>query len=805
MFSYLSTTSTRTTAMNKFTLSATSLALSMALSASLLPISTVMAADESHGKSVEGNAQSVTQSVAATSIVSNITAITNSVNKIDFVERIQIIGHGNKLRTEAGSATLIGEAELEKFKFDDINRVLYNVPGVNIREEDGYGLRPNIGFRGATPERSKKITVMEDGILIGPAPYSAPAAYYFPMMSKMTSLEVFKGPAAIKYGPNTVAGALNMTTRAVPDAHEGMIDFSAGADGYTKAHGYYGTKIGGLGVLIEAINMQADGFKELDGGGSSLYGNEKGNTGFDKNDIMAKFRYDLKIGSVEHTFGLKISYADEQSNETYLGLTDDDFYANPDRRYAASELDNMDWQHEQFQFTHFMQANSFDITTHVYRNNFERSWFKIYGFVGGPDLKAILANPEDDVNARFYQVLTGQADSIEGKGENIILGDNAREYYSQGIQTELYFEQTLFGLSHKFNVGARFHQDQIERNHTEDTFDMRDGHLEWDVTSEKGKETTTNREKTDAIAVFFKDTIKYDALDITLGLRGEFIDSTFQNRVVGKEDDWQKKSSHIWLPSLSLFYTVNENLGLLFGVHEGFIPTSPKEGPDTEIENSINYEFGGRFYQGDLQAEAIFFYNDMSNLKESCSFSSCGGGESLDKEFNGSEVDVYGLEFSTSYTAKLSDTLDLPMSLVYTYSDSEFKNSFVSDFSMWGSITAGDSLPYLAEHQLTLNLGLTAEEWDINFIARYVGEMQEVSGKATTPEGVPVEKIYLEGATTEAYVVVDFSASYFLGSYGKVYIKADNILDSQEIVSRRPYGARPSKPQQMFVGYQYNF
>lgn len=144
----------------------------------------------------------------------------------EYNERIQIIGHDDKLRTEAGAATLIGEVELEKFKFDDINRVLYSVPGVNIREEDGYGLRPNIGFRGATPERSKKITVMEDGVLIGPAPYSAPAAYYFPMMSKMTALEVFKGPAAIKYGPNTVAGALNMTTRQIPNSKEGATEIA---------------------------------------------------------------------------------------------------------------------------------------------------------------------------------------------------------------------------------------------------------------------------------------------------------------------------------------------------------------------------------------------------------------------------------------------------------------------------------------------------------------------------------------------------------------------------------------------------
>jgi Fe(3+) dicitrate transport protein len=313
--------------------------------------------------------------------------------------------------------------------------------------------------------------------------------------------------------------------------------------------------------------------------------------------------------------------------------------------------------------------------------------------------------------------------------------------------------------------------------------------------------TTTNREKTEAISVFLKDTIKVNALDITLGIRGEFIDSTYQNRALGEEDDWQKKSSQIWLPSLSLFYTLNDSAGLFFGVHEGFVPTSPKEGADINIENSINYEFGGRYNNGSNKLEAVVFYNDMSNLKESCSFSASSScGDSLDAEFNGGEVDVYGLEFTASSQFALTAQLDMPVSIVYTYSDSEFKSSFSSDFPMWGEIEAGDSLPYLPKNQLTMNLSLATENWDINLIARYVDKMLEASGTGVT----------LEGKITKAYTVVDLSANYYLSALGfndlgKVYFKIDNIFDTVEIVSRRPYGARPSKPQQLFVGYQYNF
>lgn len=722
--------------------------------------------------------------------------------KSTYDERIQIIGHSDRLRKEAGSATFIGEAELEKFNFDDINRILYNVPGINIREEDGFGLRPNIGFRGVTPERSKKITVMEDGILIGPAPYSAPAAYYFPMMSKMTSLEVFKGPAAIKYGPNTVAGALNMTTRSVPQDSEGLLDVSLGSNGYVKSHVYYGNTIDGntidgnlntggsnsnFGYLLEAVNMQSEGFKELDGGGD---------TGFDKNDLMLKLRYDHTSEDFNQVFELKVSYADENSNETYLGLTDQDFKAQAYRRYAASQLDNMDWQHSQVQFSHFLETDNFDITTRVYRNNFERQWFKVNGFKSGVvtrDLQYILSEPEEETNALFYQVLTGTRDS-QKEYEKIILGNNAREYYSQGIQSQIYWEHELAGLKHKFNLGVRLHQDQIERKHTEDAFLMQSANLISDGSEQIA--TTTNVEKTDAISIFMQDTINWQALDVTFGLRGEFFDSSYQNLKPNKQNDWQKKSSRLWLPSISLFYTLSEQAGLLFGIHEGFIPTSPKEGLDIEIENSINYEFGGRFNNQNTKFEAVVFYNDISNLKEGCTFSSASEcGKSLDAEVNGGEVDVYGLEFSARHTFDLNSSFDIPVSIVYTHTASEFKNSFESDFPMWGIIEAGDELPYLPKNQVTVNTGLIADNWDFNLIVRYVDAMDEASGS----------NVILSGMSSNAYTVVDLSFHYDIGDSGQLYLKADNLFDKKEIVSRRPYGARPGKLQQFFVGYKYNF
>ena len=142
----------------------------------------------------------------------------------DVLDEVTIIGHRRAPQDVAGSAHVIDREALEVLLQSDIMRVLRTVPGVYLQEEEGYGLRPNIGIRGSGLDRSARIALLEDGVLIAPAPYAAPSAYYFPTQRRMFALEVLKGPSAVAVGPRTTGGAVNMISTPIPQ------DFGAYAD-----------------------------------------------------------------------------------------------------------------------------------------------------------------------------------------------------------------------------------------------------------------------------------------------------------------------------------------------------------------------------------------------------------------------------------------------------------------------------------------------------------------------------------------------------------------------------------------------
>ena len=193
----------------------------------------------------------------------------------------KIFGSKFEAKNRTGSSYYISPEEIKKFGYTDVNRTLRQVPGVNIYEEDGFGLRPNISLRGTSPERSAKITVMEDGVLIAPAPYSAPSAYYFPTIARMQSVEILKGSSQIQYGPYTTGGAINMLSTEVPEDFGAFLTSSYGSFQSGRIHALLGDSKKNFGYAIEYLNYNSNGFKEVE---------NLDNTGFDKNDIVAKFR-----------------------------------------------------------------------------------------------------------------------------------------------------------------------------------------------------------------------------------------------------------------------------------------------------------------------------------------------------------------------------------------------------------------------------------------------------------------------------------------------------------------------------------
>ena len=740
---------------------------------------------------------SIALAVSVTATSATMAATPTQTEKSLELDSVYITGGKDEVLQKPGSATLVDDIALEAFEYTDIHRVLNAVPGVNLQEEDGYGLRPNIGLRGTSPERSKKITVMEDGILSGPAPYSAPAAYYFPNISRMSAVEVFKGPSTIQYGPATVGGAINLVSREIPYASEGELDVQYGSDNFQRYNVFHGQQIENFGYLIEGLRVSADGFKDLDGSNDS--------TGFVRNDVNLKTSWQ-SLGEVNQLFIVKLGYADEDSDETYLGLARDDFERDPYRRYSASQLDNMTWDHQQYQFTHIIEFADSTVTTDVYRNEFDRDWFRLSGFNqenndSDYSLVNILSNPTNSNYQSYYDVLTGAASS--GSAQQLRIGNNGRTFISQGIQTRLNQEFDLFGVSHSLEVGIRVHQDEVKRLHTEQNFNTLAG---GDLQAVAGTFKTTTRNQNDALAlaVYIQDEITIDETVVSLGLRHENIESsktTYGNATSIKVSENTLKQS-VLLPGIGVYSQLTKDFGVLAGIYKGFTAATASEAGKTKPEESTNFELGSRF-SGNLalggQAEVIAFLNDYTEFSGTCSFSqgSCDSNQT-GEQTNAGSAQVYGIEASWKKEMALSG-FTLPALISYTFSHGEFGDQFVDSTGAFGEkgqvIQEGYRIGYLPEHRLNLQLGIEQAKWKLKTSILYQSEMRNVPGKGS------IEKSDL----IEAHTVVDLSASYQYLPQLELYSTIDNVVDEQYIAGVKPYGFRPSKPRTVHLGVKYDF
>ncbi|MDT7831628.1 TonB-dependent receptor [Flavobacteriaceae bacterium S356] len=714
----------------------------------------------------------------------------DSIQRLDEVILPTNVIFGNKFvaHNRTGSSYYISPKELQKFGFTNINRVLSTVPGVNIYEEDGFGLRPNISLRGTSPERSAKISIMEDGVLIAPAPYSAPAAYYFPTIARMQAVEVLKGSSQVQYGPFTTGGAINMVSNQIPTKFGGRVRASYGSFNSSQFHGIVGDENKNFGYMVEYLNYNSDGFKDLSNGG---------NTGFDKNDLVAKFRYNINSnGTIKQAIEAKIQYSDEVSNETYLGLTDSDFDASPFRRYAGSQRDVMKADHFQVMLTHTLDlSKDFRITTNLYNNNFGRNWYKLDKVSSNGTTEGIADILEDpSAFASYYDIVTGNVNSAVGA---LYVKANNRTYNSKGIQTKLDYHWYGKETFHDIEVGLRYHYDEEDRFQWVDEYNMIDGVM--NLTAAGAPGSNANRiSSANAFASFIMYKLKYKNLTITPGVRYENI--TLKRENFGTSDPTRTGNAlsvrenkvDVFIPGIGANYNFSNTLSVFGGIHKGFSPPGNQEGQ--KPEKSINYELGTRFNLLGLKGEFVGFFNDYSNLLGS-DLAATGGTGSLD-QFNAGEVNVMGLEVLLNYDLLAKDQdWSLPISFGYTYTDTEFQNSFGSSDDLWGVVTAGDELPYISKHQFNATISLEHQKFQLNLNTRFNGSFRTVAGSGTIPANEQVASNF----------IVDFAGKYSISKKLNATANIINLFNKTYAVSRVPAGLRPGHPFGVYAGLEFMF
>lgn len=689
-----------------------------------------------------------------------------------------------------GSAQYISPKELEKFNYNDVNRVLRNVPGVNIQEEDGFGLRPNIGLRGTGVERSSKITLMEDGILIAPAPYAAPSAYYFPTIGRMQGIEVRKGSSQIKYGPYTTGGAINFISTAIPKSLSGKVNIIGGSFGQRTLHANVGQSYDHVGFVVETYQASADGFKVLDNGGG---------TGFDSKDYMAKIRFNTDLDAkVYQSLTFKLGQTDGESDETYLGLTQEDFEATPNRRYAGSQVDLMDTRQTQFSAQHIIRPAKFiDITTTFYRTDFKRNWYKLDKVryldavtgVTSKGIGSILDNPNAFESA--YQTITGDG------ADTLLVKSNNREYYSQGVQSIIGLQ---FGneIKSDIEIGIRVHKDGMDRFQYVDEYVMENNNMKKTLSGIPG--TESNRiESAEAFAGFVQYTLNYNNIIITPGVRYERM--TMMKVDYGKNDPSRvgknikqnENNVDVWIPGVGLDYNFGPYFSTFVGLHRGFSPPGSTEGANPE--KSVNYELGAKYSRSSFRFNGVVYYNDYSNLLGS-DMAASGGTGSTD-QFNGGEVLVKGVEADVSYDFLYGKSVKFswPISIAYTFTDAEFRNSFESDFDGWGNVTSGDELPYLSKHQFAINMGVENEKFNFNISSKYVDEMRATAGSG---------EIAMDNKI-DSQMMIDVSSNVFVSRNITLFGSIRNVTNESFIVSRRPAGLRPGMPRNFQIGLKAVF
>jgi len=666
-----------------------------------------------------------------------------------------------------GSATLISPSLMTNTHPLTGNEVLRKVTGVHVVDEEGIGLRTNIGIRGLDPDRSRTVLMLEDGVPIALAPYGEPEMYYTPAIDRMKSVEILKGSGSILFGPQTIGGVINYITDDPPAEQRTNLNISGGSEGYFLGEASYGTTLDNIGVNFNLLHKQAD---------------KIGVTHFDVNDITAKVKFQL---SEKSRAGIKIGAYDEISNSTYIGITQT-MYDKGDYFTVIAPNDKLDIRRYSASVTHdyFFSENAYLRTT-FFGYTTSRNWLR----------QDFSRNSVTNGTGAVFGDITVANGAVYMRNST---ANRNRQFEVAGIEPRIYLNYSVVNLKSELEGGFRFlYERAFEQRIDGSNADALSGALREDEI------------RTGYASSIFAQNRFYLTEDFTVipGIRLENFDYERNIFRINFRDTSLINNNNVFsvVPGIGFNYNFNNMYSVFAGVHRGFAPPRIKDAITNggnalqlEAELSWNYEAGVRANLSSmLFLEITGYMLDFSNQIIPVSESSGGSGTGL---VNGGETLHMGLETGIRFAIDqlINTAYKISLGANLTISKSNYDaDRFIPVNGERINIKA-NKLPYAPEMYLSGMLDINSPfGLGVLFSGTYIGEQFTDELNTTVPSA--------DGQTGQmpSYFVFDVTGRYFFtGLNSSLYVSVKNLFDERYIASRRPQGIKVGIPRFITAGIE---
>lgn len=688
------------------------------------------------------------------------------------LEIVTVLGTRDRLDSLPGSHQVIAAEELNALHVMTTSEALRKAAGINVRDEEGFGLRPNIGLRGLNPTRSTKMLLLEDGIPMAYAPYGDNASYYHPPIDRFSRVEVLKGAGVNLYGPQTVGGVINYITPTPPEEFAGLVRVTGGNRDYSNVHG----RVGARGFQFDFVDKRGDGARDHLHSGIQ--------------DYNAKWLAQIND---DHTLILRANHYVEDSDLTYSGLTDAEL-ANFGHRYNPFHNDIFNANRSGASATHDWRINpDVTLTTNLYWSRFSRDWWRQSSTTTDTQCDLVLYDVDGvpmtftQARAAGFAVDPDDCNSRQGR---------LRDYYSVGVEPRLQVAHTWFGVDSELTVGARYHVENQKRRQVNSAA----------PNGKTGVIAERNERDTEAWAVFLQNRFILGDFELVPGIRAEYIENERENVLVALAGDADVNE---WLPSLGASYRLSDRVTLYAGVHKGFSPPRTEDiidnsgvVTDVNAEESINIEAGLRARPADgVTVEATYFRTEFD---DQIVVGSIAGGSTPLAE---GESLYEGMELTLR--AARANAGGLPwtpyMQLAYTFlPTADIESPFlqvVGGLPVPGAVT-GNRLPYAPEHLLTLGVGADLPHgFDVHVELVFVDD--QYADFANTPAALAGGNGQF-GRITD-YHIWNASLNWHLPQLPvTLFVTAKNLADKDYIVDRTR-GIQTAVPLLVQGGIEFRF